>query len=213
VEILAVILRRGRSGGAPFHLALAAFVSALGGEELPYELRRDLYGLSKERGRDDLAQLFFSAISPPATIDEKRAQALQREGRPLTLGERKQLARGGTRELIDRLLRDPDPSVIRLLLANPKLREADVIVIGSRRPQNPDVQREIFASRLWIAAYHVKRTLALNPSTPSDLAVRLLGFLQDADLRLVASSTELPPVVQSGARTLLSASKNPVGGD
>src|SRR5262249_15019945 len=152
---------------------------------VPYELRRELYARAKERDLADLAQLFLSAIETPPAADSALGRALERKGKPLTLGERKQLARGARRELLDRLLRDPDPQVIRLLLGNPRLTEPDVVVIASRRPTHRDIQREVFASRRWIAGYRVKRTLVLNPWTPTDLAIRLLTFLTEPDLRLV----------------------------
>src|SRR5262245_12031717 len=62
VDLLTVVLRRGRDGGPPFHLALAAFTAALDGDEVPYDVRRELYARAKERGHEDLAQLFLSAI-------------------------------------------------------------------------------------------------------------------------------------------------------
>jgi hypothetical protein len=210
VEALTLVLRLGRSGAkGPYPLALLAFAAALGtAEDLPYEVRRDLYGRAKDRGHEDLAQLFLSALEPPSAPKNAGAELALR-GRPLTLGERKQLARGGRRDLIDRLLRDPDPQVIRLLLANPRLIEGDVVVIASRRPTLPEIQREVFAARRWIARYRIKRTLVLNPHTPTDLAVRLLGFLRDGDLRMVAEDAELTPPVREAAFRILTCGRSP----
>jgi len=207
-ETLVIVLRRGRSGGAPFHLALTAFVQALSsGTDVPYEHQRDLYACARARGLSDLAQLFLSATATPTADERALGRALALGGRPLTLGERKQLARTaatqpGQRELLDRLLRDPDPAVIRLLLQNPKLTESDVIVIAARRPTRPEIQREVFAAGRWVARYRVKRTLVLNPFTPSDLAIRLLGFLRDRDLALVAVDAELAPAVREAAERI-----------
>jgi len=206
VDMLAIVLRRGRAGGPPFHLALDAFVHALAAPEcVPYERQCDLYACAKERGHEDLAQLFLSAVEGPQADERALGRALALRGRPLTLGERKQLARGGRRDLLERLLRDPDPSVIRLLLDNPKLTEPDVVLIAARRPTHPEIQREIFAARRWIARYRVKRTLVLNPYTPTDLAVRLLGFLTASDLAEVAADAELSTAVRTAARTLAAA--------
>jgi hypothetical protein len=205
VDLLVVVLRRGREGGPPFHLALAAFTAALGGDAVPYDIRRDLYARAKDRGYEDLAQLFLSAIEMTPAAEGAIGRLLQRDGKPLTLGERKQLARGGRRDLLDRLLRDPDPAVIRLLLGNPRLTESNVITIASRRPTHADIQREVYAARRWIARYHVKRTLVLNPWTPTDLAIRLLPFLTEPDLRLVVDDAELGAAVRTAAEKLTSS--------
>jgi len=205
VDLLTVVLRRGRDGGPPFHLALAAFTAALDGDEVPYDVRRELYARAKERGHEDLAQLFLSAIETVPAAEGAIGRLLQRDGKPLTLGERKQLARGGRRDLLDRLLRDPDPAVIRLLLGNPRLTEGNVITIASRRPTHADIQREVYAARRWIARYRIKRTLVLNPWTPTDLAIRLLPFLTEPDLRLVADDAELGAAVRTAAQKLTSS--------
>ena len=204
IEPLLVVLRRGREGGPPFHLALAAFMAALGTEEVPYEVRRELYVRAKEREHEDLAQLLLSAIDATPAAEGAIGRLLQRDGKPLTLGERKQLARGGRRDLLDRLLRDPDPAVIRLLLGNPRLTEANVITIAARRPTHPDIQREVYAARRWIARYRIKRTLALNPWTPSDVAIRLLPFMTEPDLKLIGTDAELGEAVRAAARKLTS---------
>ena len=43
----------------------------------------------------------------------------------------------------------------------------------------------------------------LNPYTPTDLTFRLIGFLNRRDLRLVATSPNLPPPLCNAARRLL----------
>src|SRR5262249_20047630 len=108
-----------------------------------------------------------------------------------------------------RLRGDPDPQVIRLLLANPRLTEGDVIAIAARRPTNPAIQREIFAARGWSTRYRVLRTLVLNPYTPADLTIWLLPLLHETDRKLVAESTELPDVIRSSAAHHAAAPERP----
>ena len=98
-------------------------------------------------------------------------------GRELTLGERKSAARGRRRELLDRLLRDPDESVLTILLGNPRITEADVVRLAARRPTTAAAQRTILRSERFIARYNVKRALVFNPYTPTDLAARLVVLL------------------------------------
>jgi hypothetical protein len=203
VPVLEEVVARGRAGGPPFDLALLALGGVLSSPDaLPYERRAMLYAAARDGGRYDLADLFLSAGAGP----EPAATApLNVAGRTLTLGERKSLARGGRREMLDRLMRDPAAPVIRVLLGNPRLTERDVVAIAARRPQLPEIQHEIARSRRWISRYSVKLTLVLNPYTPTDLAVRLIGFLQLPELRQVASEGALGDVVRAAARRRLRA--------
>jgi hypothetical protein len=197
VALLGDLLAAVRSGRAPDDLVAAgALAGALG--RLPYGTSAGLYEAAKMDGRGDVARLFFSSVDsdedPPAP-----ERYVPGTGRALTLGERKALARGGRRELLVALLADPDAQVIRALLDNPRLTEKDVVAVAARRPVRADVLRTIFASR-WLARYHVKRALVMNPWTPIELAVRLLPSLVGADRKLVAADPNLSEVVRVAAR-------------
>jgi hypothetical protein len=200
-RLLGEVVRRGRQGGPPFDLALLALGAVLGdAAALPYERRAALYAAARAAELADLADLFLSAA---AALEVEPPPPLSLGGRSLTLGERKALARGRRRDLLERLMRDPDAAVIRILLGNPRLCEADVVGIAARRPQLAEVQREIAGARRWIERYAVKLALVLNPYTPTDLAIRLLGFLAAADLRQVASEGVLSAIVRAAARRRL----------
>jgi hypothetical protein len=196
------IVRRGRDG-SPFDVALLAFNALLETGELEYARHAALYDQARALGDDALAHLLLSAAPPPP-------------GRPapmgaipgfheLTLGHKKSLARGRRREVLERLLRDPDASVLRILLGNPRLTEADVVRVAARRPTTADAQRAVFGSERFIARYAVKRTLVLNPYTPSDLAARLVPLLTLVDLAEVAEDSSLSEQVRQAARDQLVA--------
>jgi hypothetical protein len=195
-ELLDELAHAARHGRTPEDLiALGALAGAL--ERLPYEVAGALYEAAKAAGMPDVARLFFAepgGVSPAPEAE----QAVPGVARKLTLGERKALARGG-REALARLLADPDVSVIRNVLANPRTTEKEVVQVAARRPARPDIQRAISASR-WAARYHVRRALVMNPGTPGDLAVRLLPSLVEADLRLVAADAHLAEAVRTQAR-------------
>ena len=119
-------------------------------------------------------------------------------GRPLTLGERKSLARRPDRSLMDRLFSDPHPDVIRGLLRNPKVIEEDVIRLAARRPGRAEILTEIARSPRWVHRARVRLALLLNPSTPVALAAPITGLLVRQELKLVAESTH----VADGVRAL-----------
>jgi hypothetical protein len=132
---------------------------------------------------------------------ERPTSALQ--GRALTLGERKALARGRDRFMIDRLLRDPHPAVIKNLLGNPRVTEDDVIRLASRRPTFPDVQTEIARSSRFGHRPRVRLAIVQNPFSPTSLSVPLVPLLVKQDLASVVAGTELPAVVRAAAIELL----------
>jgi len=118
-------------------------------------------------------------------------------GRPLTLGERKSLARKPDRQMTERLLRDPHPDVIRMLLVNPKVIEEDVLSLAARRPCRPDVLTEIARTPRWTHRPRIRMALVLNPDTPLDVSAPLVGLLVRQELRLVATSTTVAPAVRA----------------
>jgi hypothetical protein len=202
------IRAHGTLGGPPYSVALLTLAGALNGGRLPYDLTAALYAAAKELDLGGLAQLFLTGVSGPKT------RALGGgEDRELTLGHRKTMARGGDRDQIARLLRSPELQVIPHLLKNTRLTEADVVRLAARRPTDPAIQREILRSQRWAARYAVKRALVLNPYTPSELALRLLGFLVRADLALVRQTANLSETVRDAAEQLMSRRRptQPVG--
>jgi hypothetical protein len=114
-------------------------------------------------------------------------------GRPVSLGERKSLARRHDRELIARVIRDPHPDVMRILLGNPRLTETDVLRLCARRPVATEVLREVFRCARWIVCYPIKVALVMNPYAPLDVSLQLLPLLHEQDLKRVLEAADLPP--------------------
>jgi len=121
----------------------------------------------------------------------------------MTLGMRRQVARGRNRDLLDRLALDPDPGVVRRVLSNSRTTEADVVRIAARRPANAEVLREVFKHRRWQASQRVRIALARNPYTPSEISMRLLPQLLLKDLRAIAEDSTLHPAICEEARRLV----------
>lgn len=197
VAVLDEIQAAGREGGPPFDLAMMALAQVLADETLGYERTARIYAEARAAGHEGLTQLFFSG--------HRVREAPRQEGPPreYTLGHRKWQARSTDREVLGRLIQDPEEQVMPNLLRNPRLVEQDVVRIASKRPVDPRVLGHVFASPRWIARYPVKRTLVLNPYTPTDLSLRLLSLLNQKDLALVAGLSNLPEVVQRVARRTL----------
>lgn len=209
VEELAHIIQRSvRLGDSGAVLALACLALALGLADLvPYEQRRELYATARQRAHEAVARLFLEG-GPVAAGTGMPGDPLAPErpltpsGRPLTLGERKSLARGHRRELLLQLLRDPHPDVVAVLVDNPHITERDVLVLASRRPSTAQALAHVAANQRWMPRYGVRLALVKNPYSPVPWAVRLATTLRATDLRDVASDTHLAPLVREQAQDL-----------
>jgi hypothetical protein len=144
-----------------------------------------------------------SPLSRPLDPGAQRSQSSSERvpdygrGRPLTLGERKSLARRSDRAMLDRLLHDPHPDVIQRLLRNPRLTEDDVVRLAARRPGRPDVLAEIVRWPRWIHCARVRLAVILNPDTPPEIAAPISGLLMRQELRLVAEATQVSAAVRA----------------
>ncbi|MBW2730935.1 MAG: hypothetical protein JRH20_00995 [Deltaproteobacteria bacterium] len=192
--VLAVIQRRGHAGGPPFDVALTAVARALTQGLFSYETLTRLYEAAKSQGLDTVGTLFFS--DDPAAPPERPPDP----PRELTLGHRKSLARSHDRDVLQRLLSNPEPKVIELILQNPRITERDLVALAARRPTDPEVQRTILTSPRWIQRYAIKRALILNPYTPLEISLRLLSLMRRTDLRLITQSPTLTARLRQAAQ-------------
>lgn len=128
---------------------------------------------------------------------------LEPGGRPLSLGERRALARKPSRATLDKLMADPHPLVIQNLLMNPRLTEDDVVRMASRRPAHREAIVQIARTPKWMVQARVRLAVVLNPGTPPEVSVPALPQLSRSELREVVALTLLPAVVRIAARDLL----------
>lgn len=168
---------------------LLALCLALARDEC-VELRERVVRSAAAAGQNDTASLLDPRPAERVTENDPAVPDFGR-GRSLSLGERKSLARTRDRDLLARVLRDPHPDVIRILLGNPTLTEVDVVRLCARRPIPDEVLREVFRCTRWIVRYRVRRSLVKNPFTPIDIALQLAAHLTAPDARAVVESPEL----------------------
>jgi len=116
------------------------------------------------------------------------------------VGYRISLARKALAGVIERLLFDPDARVVRVLLGNPRLTEAEVLKLAAARRAGPESLEAIAQNDDWIARYPVKVALANNPATPTRIVLALLPYLLRQDLReLSAGSSRVEVRAQAAA--------------
>ncbi len=124
-------------------------------------------------------------------------------GRPLTLGERKTLARKTDRRVLERALRDPHPSVISEVLLNPKLTEVDVARVCADPKVKPRTIARILSSPRWAARVSVRTAIALNPASPECLVLCLVALLSRPKLRELAADARISDPVRLRALEIL----------
>ncbi len=125
------------------------------------------------------------------------------------LGMRKALARRPDFKLIQRIARDQDYRVIRVLLDNPRLTETDVIRIASTRPTSVKVIEEVYNHRRWITRHRIKRVIILNPYSPLGLSLRLLTFMAFEDLLEIVERPDLHPLLLKEASKFIAKKEAP----
>ncbi|MEA2337124.1 MAG: hypothetical protein QOE82_1131 [Thermoanaerobaculia bacterium] len=101
----------------------------------------------------------------------------------LALGEKIAAAKRCSAALIKVFLFDPDPAIFASLLVNARLREEDLLVLAASDRASAEKLRFLAADPKWSFRYAIRRTLAMNPSTPRAAAASQLRFLTRRDLR------------------------------
>lgn len=215
----ALIERVHQRDDADAALAVQCLTHAAAEPAMPYETRQRLYEAAVATEQPALARLFLTLS--PAGAEPHSAQRLARQlakqlapersllpaGRPLTLGERKSLARTHDREQILLMLRDPHPAVVAILLENPHVTEPDVLKIASARPAVPAALARLAAHPRWSVRHAVKRALVQNPSTPLADAIRIATTLRPGELRALAGDPALPPALRAHAAEVGAAAR------
>ena len=116
-------------------------------------------------------------------------------------------ARQSVAAALERLLFDPDARVVRTILGNPRLTEAEVVKLAAARRAGAEALEAIAQDERWITRYPVKVALANNPATPTRVVLGLLPYLMRQDLRILATAAS-HGLVRERAASLLSGRPN-----
>lgn len=222
-DVLSVVLAKAQLRDGLYSALLLRVSLALSAES-EAEFKRAIAAIAEVRGQHGLAR-FMGAYCPaqgaapgplavPGLEEEQdrpsisaTAQPGSGKGRPLSLGERKSIARKRDRALLLRVIRDPHPDVIRIVLDNPAIAEDDVVRLCAQRPIASTILVQVFQHARWMLHPRVRLTLALNPHTPEAVALQLLPHLAPAELKEIVRSGQISEQVRNacfdaGERTL-----------
>ncbi|MFB3921691.1 MAG: hypothetical protein ACE145_08215 [Terriglobia bacterium] len=180
----------------------------LGNPSLPIELR-DFVKLTSTLDQQ-------AASAPPteagAPVEEaagdgqpkERITLLQRIGR-MSAAEKIKTALTGNQEERLVLIRDSNKIVARAVLQSPKLSDMEIENIASMKNVTEEVLRLIAMNRKFMKSYAVMRQLINNPRLPIDVALPLLGRLNERDLKGLTLNKNVAEVVRGMATKIVKA--------
>ena len=134
--------------------------------------------------------------------EEKKVLSLYQKVQAMTVPEKIQLALKGDKEARDLLIRDSNKMVSTAVIKSPKISESEVLQIAQSTSVDEDILRTISKSNEWMGKYKIKLNLVNNAKTPLDISMKLVSSLRDRDMRLLAKSKNISPVLATKAKKL-----------
>jgi hypothetical protein len=121
----------------------------------------------------------------------------------LSVFQKIKLGRMGNKEARSLLVRDRNKIVAVAAVTSPKITDQELITIAQSRVVGDEVIRVICRNKDITKNYQVKLALSTNPKTPQATAMKFVNYLQDKDLRALVRSKDVPTVISTHARRLL----------
>ena len=135
--------------------------------------------------------------APPA------ARSLYAQIMTMAIAQKIKLALRGNQDARVILVRDSNKLIRRFVLMNPRIGENEIIAIVRNKSADDELLRMITERRDWMRLYRVRLGLATNPKAQLPVALRLLGTLDERDVRQIAKSKNVPQAVAAHARRIL----------
>jgi len=101
-------------------------------------------------------------------------------------------------------VRDRNKIVAIAAVTSPKITENELLSIAQSRNVSDEVIRSVANNREVTRHYMVKLALATNPKTPQAVAMGFVNYLQEKDLRNLMKSKDVPSMIATHARRILS---------
>jgi len=153
-------------------------------------------------GTDEIAvpaEMLDEPESPAATPP----RSLYADILGMSIGQKIKLALRGNGDARTILLRDGSKLVRRFVLMNPRIGDNEIIAITRNKSIDDDLLRMIADKREWVRLYQVRVGLATNPKTSLPTAIKLVGTLDERDIRQISKSKNVQQGVAAQARRLL----------
>jgi hypothetical protein len=151
-------------------------------------------------------------LNLPTEVTEIEVATIEKEQEPNTEGDirsklrdmgipqRVKLAMFGNNTCRMLLILDANKLVQEAVLKNPQLQEREVLDFARSTNVSDNVLRRIATSKTWMKSYQAKVNLVSNPKAPSDVALKWIKYLRQAELKRLTSSKNVSQVVSLAAR-------------
>lgn len=150
-------------------------------------------------GRAQIEALAAGTVSAPAPVAAPSAAA----GAAHAMLEKIQRALKGDREARFAVLRDPNRALHPHVLRNPGLMLDEIASIARMPTVSVELLKQIAERREWGHRPEIAVALCRNPAVPVPIAVELLAYVSDSDLKQLAKDTRTRDPVQRAARKKL----------
>jgi hypothetical protein len=100
-------------------------------------------------------------------------------------------------------VRDRNKIVAIAAVSSPKITEQELLSIAQSRAVGEEVIRVICRNKEALRNYQMKVALATNPKTPQATAMKFINYLQDKELQKLMKSKDVPTVIATHARRIL----------
>ncbi len=164
----------------------------------------DLYALRFLPGLFWKDQLLVARNFRISTVRRRKAEkAIVDHLRKMAIGEKMELARMATTEVLKSVVLDDDPRILTACLQNPRATvDTATRLIRSDRVQ-ASFLLAIAQMPRWFVLYDVKLALAHAARSPVPLVLRVLPFLKLNDLKMLSTDRSQPEVIVQQAREIV----------
>lgn len=202
-ELIAELIGLARELDEPARCVLAPFLHALREEAATIPHAPELRRLAAIQSLPAVVAL-FADDAPTLELDPRAAARADARAFSESLGHLKTMARNSRDpDELSRVAMNSNPLVVRQLLINPRLTEALVVRIASKRPARPEPLVEIFRSSRWAVRRAVRRALVFNPYLPPEVGSKIVPLLTQPDLEELVRDGTVHHALRAQAAVLL----------
>lgn len=181
----------------------------VGGEMSEADLSelKSYIGVEDELPKELLAEQSTSQESAKQLMDENAdvdATNIRFRLTDMTMAQKIKLAMFGNAACRTILVLDPNKVVALAALNNPKMKDGEIEEVSKNKNVSDAVLRAISGKGEWMRSYTLKLNLVMNPKTPQDISMKWIRFLQMADLKKIGRSKNIPQLIATTARKLIS---------
>lgn len=151
-------------------------------------------------GRQTAASSPAVEAGPDVSGKESDSSDVYSRIKGLTLPEKQRLARHGRRTVRQLLVRDPNKNLHRLVVANPDVGLEEIAEYSAYPALSKEAIEFIAQNRTWLSSRQIVFNLVRNPSTPVELAARLVPRLGPNEWRWLARPGSVRTPIAAAAR-------------